>query len=212
MVWRPFVHSTQIACAVALLLVTSRAQAAPPTLPTFPVALTIALRANAAVRDDAWIADQITDANRIFSPAGIQFRWTLRKEMPESHAQIHTRLDRDALALLVEKSVIDVFLVAELEDIDEPGRYRKGVAWTSRPNGTRFLILSAAAPKTVLAHELGHFFGNAHSDVPDNLMSYFRAGGSVFLDGPQIERTQLFSSRFLASGRLSDVGPPRFFP
>jgi hypothetical protein len=76
----------------------------------------------------------------------------------------------------------------------------------------RFLILSKIAPRSVLAHELGHFFGNGHSDVPDNLMSYSRTGGRVFLDETQIERIQLFSMRFIASGRLADAGPPRFLP
>ena len=69
---------------------------------------------------------------------------------------------------------------------------------------TRFLA--------VLAHELGHFFGNGHSDVPDNLMSYSRTGGRVFLDETQIDRIHMFSMRFLAAGRLADVGPPRFLP
>jgi hypothetical protein len=64
----------------------------------------------------------------------------------------------------------------------------------------------------VLAHELGHFFGNGHSDVADNLMSYTRTGGRVFLDDAQIDRIQVYSWRFLASGRLADIGPPRLLP
>lgn len=191
--------------------------AAPPapalaSAPTFPIAITVALEDGTPARDDAWIAAQIEDANDLYGPLGVRFRWTLRKEMTQPHAQMHSRADRDALADLVEKNVIDLFVVAALEDVDEPGRYRKGVAWTSKPAGKRFLILSAAAPRTVLAHELGHFFGNGHTDVPDNLMSYSRTGGRVFLDDPQIERVHLFASRFLASGRLPDVGPPRLLP
>ena len=185
---------------------------APPPEPTFPIAITVALERGAPARDDAWISAQIADASALYDPLGVHFRWTLRKEMSPSHAQMHSRDDRDALAELVEKNVIDVFVVAALEDVDEPGRYRKGVAWTSKPTNKRFIILSAAAPPAVLAHELGHFFGNGHSDVPDNLMSYSRTGGRVFLDEAQVERIHLFSSRFLASGRLPDVGPPRFLP
>ena len=35
---------------------------------------------------------------------------------------------------------------------------------------------------TTLAHELGHFLGNGHAYVKNNLMSYERDGGEVFLD------------------------------
>jgi hypothetical protein len=179
---------------------------------TFPISIAVAVEDGAPAASDAWISTQIDDANELYRPLGVRFRWTLRREISADHAQMHSRGDRDALAPLVEHNVIDVFVVAALEDVDEPGRYRKGVAWTSKPDGKRFLILSKIAPRSVLAHELGHFFGNGHSDVPDNLMSYSRTGGRVFLDETQIERIQLFSMRFIASGRLADAGPPRFLP
>jgi hypothetical protein len=202
------------ALAVTLALTTSRsAKATPPPHVTFPISIDVALEDGVPAKDDAWISAQIDQANELYDPLGVRFRWTLRREMDDSHAQIHTRADRDALAPLVEKSVIDVFVVAALEDVDEPGRYRKGVAWTSKPTGARFIILSGAAPPKVLAHELGHFFGNGHTDVPDNLMSYTRTpGGTVFLNDTQIDRIHLFTDRFLATGRLRDVGPPRLFP
>lgn len=197
--------------AVAAFASSPRAAAAPLDV-TFAISIAVAVEDRIPARDDAWITSQIDDANALYGPIGVTFRWTLRREIPAAHAQIHTRADRDALAPLVDKNVIDVFVVAALEDVDEPGRYRKGVAWTSKPDGKRFLILSAAAPRTVLAHELGHFFGNGHNDVPDNLMSYVRTGGRVFLDDVQNERILLFAGRFLASGRLRDVGPPRLLP
>jgi len=165
------------------------------------------VESGAPARDDAWIATQIDDANALYAPLDVHFRRTQRKEMSVAHAQVHTREDRDALGALMEKNVIDVFVVAALEDVDEPGRYRKGVAWTQRTTGARFIILSAAAPRTVLAHELGHFFGNGHSSVADNLMSYTRTGGKVFLDDAQVARVHTFAAKFLAAGRLADVGP-----
>lgn len=199
--------------ALALSLVSEPASADPPAdVVTFPISIAVALQDGKPARDDAWIMQQIDDANELYAPTRIRFRWTLRREIPATFATMHTRADRDALAPLVEKNVVDVFVVGALEDVDEPGRYRKGVAWTSKPAGKRFLILSAAAPRTVLAHELGHFFGNGHTDVPDNLMSYARTGGRVFLDDAQIERVHVFTDRFLASGRLFDVGPPRRWP
>jgi hypothetical protein len=207
--------SKAIVALVAALLCAAPprgAMAAPTGDVTFPISIAVAVEDGAPAASDAWISTQIDDANELYGPLGVRFRWTLRREISADHAQMHSRGDRDALAPLVEKNVIDVFVVAALEDVDEPGRYRKGVAWTSKPDGKRFLILSKIAPRTVLAHELGHFFGNGHSDVPDNLMSYSRTGGRVFLDETQIDRIQLFSRRFMASGRLADVGPPRFLP
>ncbi len=189
-----------------------RGAEAAPLAVTFPISIAVAVEDGTPAREDSWIANQIEDANELYAPTGVRFRWTLRREIPSAHAQIHTRADRDALAALVEKNVIDVFVVAALEDVDEPGRYRKGVAWTSKPTNKRFLILSGAAFRTVLAHELGHFFGNAHTVVPDNLMSYVRTGAQVFLDAAQVERVQSFAERFLASGRLADVGVSRRLP
>ena len=187
------------------------ASAEPELRPTFPLAISVAVQNGVPVRDDPWIAAQIADANDLFAVTGVSFRWTLRKEIPSAHAELHSRSDRDDLAPLVEKNVIDVFVVAKLEDVDEPGRYRKGVAWTSK-RGPRFLVLSAEAFPKVLGHELGHFFGNGHTDVPDNLMSYSRTGGPVAMDETQVEQSRRFAARFLATGRLPDVGPPRFFP
>jgi len=186
-----------------------RAESSPPV---FGLAIHVATKDGAPVRDDAWIADQIAEAVSLYLPLGVAFRWTTRDEIPPAQAAMHTRADRDALAPFATRAFIDVFVVGELEDVDEPGRYRKGVAWTSKPDGRRYLILSGVAPPKVLAHELGHFFGNGHSDVPDNLMSYTRAGGEVFLDEAQIERTRAFARRFHETGRLLDVGPPRLLP
>jgi hypothetical protein len=201
--------------ALAGVLVSGSATAAPPPEEvTFPISIAVAVdEQGKPAADDAWIDAQIADANELYGPVGVRFRWTLRREIPAAHAELHSRADRDALAALVEKNVIDVFVVAALEDVDEPGRYRKGVAWTSRTvPSKRFLVLSAAAFPKVLAHELGHFFGNAHTNVPDNLMSYSRTGGTVFLDDAQVERTHEFAARFIATGRLRALGPPRLLP
>jgi hypothetical protein len=106
---------------------------------------------------------------------------------------------------------IDIVLVRELEDVDEPGRMRMGVCWTGR-GGKRFILVSRTARPTVLAHELGHFFGNRqHSNVINNLMSYSRDGGTVFLDDVQTAMIRSTTRTFLDTRRLLDVGPPRRF-
>lgn len=180
---------------------------------TFGLSIAIAAAPDRAARvvDDAWVNAQIDEANRLFGPLGTTFRWYLEKPLADARAAMHTRGDRDALTPLTEEHVIDVFVVRELEDVDEPGRYRRGVCWTGR-GGKRFLILSQIAGSSVLAHELGHFFGNPHSLVTDNLMSYSRTGAPPFLDAQQSGTIKAFSERFLTSGRLIDIGPPiRFF-
>jgi hypothetical protein len=181
---------------------------------THGLAFAIVKKDGAPVQDDDWVRRQIATANELFAPAHVSFRWWIDKELDPSHVEIHTKGDRDALSALTERTgFIDVFLVARLEDVDEPGRYRKGVVWTHRPDGKRYVVLSAEAPIGVLAHELGHFFGNAHTTVPDNLMSYLRTeGGTVSFDETQIARVDELSRRFLGWGRLFDIGVPRLFP
>jgi hypothetical protein len=178
--------------------------------PVFGLSISIARdEGGARIVDDAWMQSQIDDANRLFGPLGTHFRWTIEKELAEPHSELHTRANRDALTPLTETNTIDVFIVRSLEDVDEPGRYRMGVCWTGR-GGKRFIVVARSARPTVLAHELGHFFGNQqHSAVVNNLMSYSRDGASVFLDEHQSSAIKTFTTRFLKTGRLSDVGPPR---
>lgn len=197
---------------LALAFVTAHARADEAI---FGLSFTIAKRegTNERVVDDPWVEAQIKEANRLFQPLGTRFRWVYEKALPDANASVHTRADRDALTPLTEKTgYVDVFLVRELEDVDDPGTYRRGVCWTGR-GGKRFIIVSEIAGVGVLAHELGHFFGNPHVSVTDNLMSYSRTPGtSPFLDDEQGARIKSFTTRFLASGRLVDVGPPiRFF-
>ncbi len=188
---------------------------APPdesTSPTFGLSFAIARENGERIVDDAWIHAQIEDANHFFAPLGTKVRWLLEKELAAPHGEMHSRADRHALTPLMERGVIDVFVVRELEDVDEPGRRRMGVCWTGKwggLQGQRFIILSRTARRGVLAHELGHFFGNhQHSTVVNNLMSYSRDGGTVFLDDRQIATIRSLSSTFLSTKRLIDVGPP----
>ncbi|MCA9559673.1 MAG: hypothetical protein KC583_14050, partial [Myxococcales bacterium] len=97
-----------------------------------------------------------------------------------------------------------------LEDIHEPGRVRRGVHWRPRrPTGSHLVIVAAYSGENVLAHELGHFFGNPkHSATPGNLMSYTRADGLPTLDAGQIRRVRAHVRRFLKSGELKRAAPP----
>lgn len=168
--------------------------------------------AGARVVDDAWIRTRIAEANRLWAPARVRFRWTLDEDLPAAQREAHTREDRDTLAPLVVRGHVRVIVVTALEDVDEPGRMRMGVCWTARKDGRRYVLLSTASFPGVLAHELGHFLGNGHVAVPDNLMSYARTGASVFVDDVQTARARGTALRLLAAGTLEDVGPPRRVP
>ena len=161
--------------------------------------------------DDAWMNEQIAVANELFGAVGVRFRWTIETALPEPHGELHSRTDRDVLTRRLEPRAVNVFIVRDLEDVDEPGRYRMGVTWTSRIDQKRYIVVARSARPSVLAHELGHLFGNQHSSVANNLMSYSRDGGTIFIDDRQKANIGSFAERFLAERTLVDVGVPKRF-
>jgi hypothetical protein len=74
------------------------------------------------------------------------------------------------------------------------------------------VILSATARPTVLAHELGHFFGNGHSTVPNNVMSYIRTDAEVFFDNKQIGVIKRTWAQHKADAWIAPLGPARLHP
>jgi hypothetical protein len=178
----------------------SRAQDEP-----LPIAITMAEPSpgTPAATED-WLAERLRWANTIFAPAGVSFVFRERASMGPEHAAMEDRPDRHALAdLLVERS-INVFVVASLRDVDDPSLMRQGVHW--RPHGRRhlhYVILSAVAGETTLAHELGHFFGNPHSATPNAIMSYERDGTAVpFFEDGELRRIRRYARRFLRDEEL----------
>jgi hypothetical protein len=187
------------ACALAGLVL---AQAAHPTPSTFSLRVSVATdEAGKPLADGAWLADEVAEAATLFEPFGVQFARVDGAALDAHLARMETRADRDALAAHATRNVIDVFVVGSLRDVDDPSRMRKGVHWHA-PSGAHYLILVAASPATVLAHELGHYFGNAHSRVPDNVMSYERTGAPVFFDADQGKRIAARARVYLQSKEL----------
>jgi hypothetical protein len=195
--------------AILVLLVVLGGETRARADDTFGLAITVAEEDRAEVRPEAWIADQIASAEKLFGPIGIHFRWTIKK--PTKRAHMETRADRDALASELEPSAINVFVVESLRDVDEPDRYRMGVCWR-RGDGKPYVIVAANARPTVLAHELGHFFGNPHSTVPNNVMSYVRTDAEVFFDTKQMAIIKRTAAQHKADGWIVPLGPPRLFP
>lgn len=198
--------SPLLASLAAFLAAGAVAQPRRAPFPTLPLAITVALEDGQPVVVDEWLTEQVRGANELFSPQGVTFRTIGRHTMSEDHARLESRRDRHALGHLQHATEIDVFVVRSLRDVDDPSRYRQGVHW--RPRGgafdrrAHFVIISSIAGPTVLAHELGHFFGNGHSDTPGNIMSYQRGDVPPFFDDDQRARIRFSARRFLRRGEL----------
>jgi len=189
----------------ALCLVAEFGRAADPV--RIPVVFHVAERDGEAVAPASFIAQQLAAANSIYVPLGIELVERERVPLAARHAELVTRADRDALARYVRKGAIHCFIVAKLMDVDEPGRERRGVHWHPPPMGRHgFLIVSKISQPYVLAHELGHLFGNReHSDVAGNLMSYKPSDQPRFLDDAQAGRVRRTLAAMLKSGFLAPL-------
>ncbi|MCK6571257.1 hypothetical protein L6V77_09165 [Myxococcota bacterium] len=178
-----------------------------------PLSLTVHMAEPGAAPE--WLAAQVAWANRLMAPAGVAVEVTSTRPLPARHARLMTRADRDALARLRRRGTIDVFIVDHLEDVDEPGRARMGVHWRlRRDRQRRYVILSKTATPTVLAHELGHYFGNGHTDVVDNVMSYARSDPErMHFDEVQSGRIRRAARALVRAGTVRPVtrrpGPQR---
>lgn len=200
------------AICLSFPLIVAWAMSARADEPTFPLSVAVAEEAGAPAESEAWISAQVDSAEALFGPLGVHFRWTIAKSLAAGAMRIETRADRDALGKEMESRAINVFVVASLRDVDDPSLHRMGVCWQSRIDKTkRFVILSAASRPTVLAHELGHFFGNGHSTVTDNVMSYSRTDGAVFFDAAQTGTILSWARRY-QGGELLVLGSSRAFP
>lgn len=199
---RPGPHRFAAIAAFLTLSAPAVAPAAAP-IPTLPVAIAVAPEAGKPAQDEAWIDAQLAEAERLIGGAGVHLKKASVRALPERFARLETRKDRDALTAELKPSVINVFVVASLRDVDDPRLYRMGVHW--QPAGTprrHYVIVAASALPSTLAHEIGHFFGLPHTAVKNNLMSYDRDGGAVFLDAKQTSTIQSFARIYLRAKEI----------
>ncbi len=174
-----------------------------PPIPVLPLSIAIAMDKGKAVRDEPWIDAQLGEVERLFGPIGVSFQKGALRPLDERYARLETRRDRDALAAEIKPGVINVFVVSSLRDVDDPSRYRMGVHWRkSSDTKKHYVILSSSAVTSVLAHELGHFFGNGHTKAVNNLMSYIRLGPFIYLSPQQAARIQLFARNYVRAKEL----------
>ncbi|MDC0747979.1 hypothetical protein POL67_42005 [Polyangium sp. rjm3] len=105
------------------LLVSRRAFAKKPEkdpIPALPLSFAVAEEDGVAVQNETWIAEQITEATRLFTPIGVTLRKASARVLPPALARLETRADRDALAAHLEAKRINVMIVASLRDVDDP--------------------------------------------------------------------------------------------
>jgi hypothetical protein len=128
-----------------------------------------------AVVDDAWIAAQLGVANDLFGPFNVAFQAEQRIVLDPTLTRLDRIADDLALGMLLDPTRIDIFIVSFIRWGDSPASAAGKTCVLLDPN-QRFIALSAnafppaAVGDTVLAHELGHYFGNEHADVAGNIM------------------------------------------
>jgi len=198
-----------IAVALALALVTTalpslaKKPKADAPIPPLPLAIGVVHEDGRPAQTETWIDAQIAEADRLFSEAGVKLVKASQRALDARFARLETRKDRDALAAELEKGRINVMVVASLRDVDDPSLFRMGVHWRPQSDLRKhYVIVAASALPSTLAHELGHFFGNGHSQVRDNVMSYDRTGAQVFFDAGQKRKIKTFARLFLRSKEL----------
>jgi len=135
----------------------------------------LALRLHVAVGDAGpvaaadWVARQLQQANRHFAPLDLGFQVAGVTALPAAAARIEDAKERTELAPLVAGTVIDVFVTAQLDDIDIKDGVIYGVTW---PKGAKkYIIISTMAWERTLSHELGHVFGLPHSGYAISIMN-----------------------------------------
>lgn len=139
----------------------------------FGIALHVVEVEDQPVQTPTWIFHHVAHANKLFAPISVGFEVVSVDALPASKAKMETRTDRDHLGRKIfGRSVVHVFVVSRLADVDIEGEEIRGVHWRDRADTSRrWIILSAIGSPLVLAHEMGHFFGLPHSRYDISIMN-----------------------------------------
>jgi hypothetical protein len=133
------------------------------------IQLHVAVADSGPVASADWVERQLQQANRHFAPLDVSFQVAGVSALPADAARIEDAKERTSLAPLVAGTVIDVFVTAQLDDIDIKDSIIYGVTW---PKGNKkYVIISTMAWERTLSHELGHVFGLPHSGYAVSIMN-----------------------------------------
>jgi hypothetical protein len=176
-------------CAFVSVALVVRADAA--SVRWLPLVIHVVDEAGTPVADQAFVDERVQRANEIYAPYRVGFVVQQRVPIQAAHARLETRADRDALAVYLQRKVINCFVVASLH-------------WhAATRRGAHYVIISTLGDREVFSHELGHFLGNPeHSPTPGNLMSYERGALPPFLDPDQLTRLERSLRSYLKRGEL----------
>ena len=137
----------------------------------FAIQLHVAGDDHGPVASADWIAAQLAAANRHFERLDVGFQLAGVDALPATAVHLETRKDRDELSDKLGGKLIHVFVVGQLDDVDEEGAIAYGVTWHAPKDDRKYVIVSAQALERTLAHELGHFFGLPHSAYAISIMN-----------------------------------------
>ena len=174
-----------------------------------PLALNIAVAEidGSPVVTKDWLRRQVAEAQRLMKPHGVNVGWVRKRALVEEMAKLETADDRDAVAQHLQPGAINAFIVKSLRDIDKPDRFIRGVRWRNRSDLRKdYVIVSSIAGPFTLCHELGHFLGNGHSYVVNNVMSYKHEDAKkIQFDKRQGAKMRLVARRLLRTKKVLSV-------
>ncbi len=119
--------------------------------------------------DADWLTTQLEVANDRLAVIQTGVQVAAIHLLPGELGQIDTVAQRNRLGQLGRQTPLRWFVVRHLADAEDPAAIRKGVTW--RDGDAFWVIESQTGMRWVLAHELGHVLGLAHSKEAASIMN-----------------------------------------